>query len=148
MNSVNEKKKHKGLKDFFKTFTVKELVWFVVGAIFFAAGLSFNIVDVIGRSINIPPSKNPILIADAALKTWLGNRLLGFIFWGIVFLILGAIIIAITLSLASRNEDRDKERQARREQRLQKMVDAQSDVVETSAVVTESNESSIETPKK
>ena len=78
--------------------------------------------------------KNPILLADSSLKKFFGNRPLGFIFWGIVLLLVGAIIISISLSLASKNEDRDKERQARKEQRLKKMVDAQNKVVEASTV--------------
>ena len=135
-NKSLEKKEVKGLKLFFKSFSTKQTVWFVIGAVLFVTGLTFDVLDIIGRSINVAPSKNPILLGDARLKSFFGNRPLGFIFWGIVLLLIGAIIIAITLSLASRNEDRDKERQARKEQRLKKMVEAQSKV-ETASTASE-----------
>lgn len=127
-NKSLEKKEAKGLKLFFKSFSIKQIVWFVIGAVFFVTGLTFDVLDIIGRSINVAPSKNPILLGDAKLKSFFGNRPLGFIFWGIILLLVGAIIIAITFSLASKNEDRDKERQARKEQRLKKLVEAQKNV--------------------
>ena len=129
-----DKKQTKGLKLFFKSFSTKQIVWFVIGAVLLIAGLVFDVLDIVARSINVAPSKNPILLADSSLKKFFGNRPLGFIFWGIVLLLVGAIIISISLSLASKNEDRDKERQARKEQRLKKMVDAQNKVVEASTI--------------
>lgn len=131
---ANKSKETKGLKLFFKSFSTKQVVWFVIGAVLFVAGFIFDILDIIGRSIDVAPSKNSILLADAQLKSFFGNRPLGFTFWGIVLLLLGAIIIAITFSLASKNEDRDKERQARKEQRLKKMVEAQNKVIESSTI--------------
>ncbi len=131
---ANKSKETKGLKSFFKSFSTKQIVWFVIGAVLFVAGFVFDVLDIIGRSIDVAPSKNSLLLGDAKLKEFFGNKPLGFTFWGIVLLLVGAIIISITFSLASKNEDRDKERQARKEQRLKKMVEAQNKVIETSTI--------------
>ncbi len=131
---ANKSKETKGLKLFFKSFSTKQIVWFVIGAVLFVTGFVFDVLDIIGRSINVAPSKNSLLLGDAKLKEFFGNKPLGFTFWGIVLLLVGAIIISITFSLASKNEDRDKERQARKEQRLKKMVEVQNKVIESSTI--------------
>ena len=137
-------KKESSLKKFFVPFTVKNNVWFAFGTLFSLTGLSFLITIIIGDNLNISPSKNLILIADSSLKKLTSNTL-GFLYWGIILLILGSIIVAIVLSLASRNEDRERERQLRREQRLKQMADIEKeDVVVASTISNASiNNSSI-----
>ena len=141
------KRKSNGLKDFFKSFSMKQFVWFVIGVILFVIGLVFDVLNIVGGSLNIPPSKNPLLIGDSYLKSLFGNKPFGFLFWGIVLVLVGAIIIAITSSLASKNEDRDKERQARREQRLKRMLDAQNEAIEASTVQVVPTKNDIEAKK-
>lgn len=122
-------------KDFFKFFTTKQIVWFVIGSVLFVVGIIFDVFDIIGRSLNIQPSKNPLLKADASLRALFGNKPLGFLFFGIVLLLVGTLIIATSLSLASKNEDREKERLARKEQRLKKMKEVEKpEVIQASTV--------------
>lgn len=137
-------KKESSIKRFFAPFTVKNTIWFVCGTLFSLTGLAFLITIIIGDNLNISPSKNLILIADSSLKGLTSNTL-GFLYWGIILLILGSIFVAIVLSLASRNEDRERERQLRREQRLKQMADIEKeDVVVASTISNASiNNSSI-----
>jgi len=137
-------KKESSLKKFFVPFTVKNNVWFAFGTLFSLTGLSFLITIIIGDNLNISPSKNLILIADSSLKKLTSNTL-GFLYWGIILLILGSIIVAIVLSLASRNEDRERERQLRREQRLKQMADIEKEDVVVASTISDAsiNNSSI-----
>lgn len=137
INEVKDKNKAKesALKKFFKPFSKKQLVAFVFGLILFLGGLSFLVTNLVGESLNVAPSRNPIILADSALKSALHTPL-GFLYWGIILLILGGLILATSLSLASKNEDRDKERQERREQRLKQMLEASKEdaAIETTVV--------------
>jgi hypothetical protein len=137
-------KKENSLAKFFKSFSVKNMVWFVVGLILDLCGLSFLITIIVGGNINVAPSKNLVLLADTALKN-LTNSILGFLYWGIILLLLGALIIALVLSSASRNEDRDRERQLRREQRLKQMADIEKEDITIASTVNDAsvNDSSI-----
>ena len=131
-------KKESSLKKFFAPFTVKNTVWFVFGTLFILTGLAFLITIIIGDNLNISPSKNLILIADSALKGLTSNTL-GFLYWGIILLILGSIFVAIVLSLASRNEDRERERQLRREQRLKQMADIEKEDVVVASTISDAS---------
>lgn len=131
-------KKENFIVKFFKSFSVKNMVWFVIGVIFNLCGLSFLVTIIIGGNIDVAPSKNPILLADAALKN-LTKSVLGFLYWGIILLLLGALIVALVLSSASRNEDRDRERQLRREQRLKQMADIEKENVTITSTINDSS---------
>jgi len=143
---INKNKKENRIVRFFKPYSTKQLVWFVIGALLNLTGLSFIITNIIGDNLNVAPTKNPIIIADTALKNGLHTPL-GFLYWGIIFLLLGALIVSLTLSLASRNEDRDRERSLRREQRLKQMMDASDDVVINSSVNENPNSNGIKLVK-
>jgi|SRR5574344_56605 hypothetical protein len=131
-------KKESSLKRFFKPFSVKNLVWFIIGSLFNLTGLAFIITIIIGSNLNVAPSKNPVLLADTSLKALTSNTL-GFLYWGIILLLLGAVIMSIVLSLASRNEDRERERQLRREQRLKQMADIEKEDVVVASTVSDAS---------
>lgn len=117
------------MKAFFNSFTTKQKVWLVISVALYVGGLTLIILDFIGNVIGVTPSRNEILFASKNFGFALfNNEALGFLFVGIIALILGAVIIAIVLSISSKNEDRAKEKQARREQRLKQMMsNTQSD---------------------
>jgi hypothetical protein len=53
------------------------------------------------------------------MKASLGG--IGFTWFGVITLVLGALIVALSLSFSSKDDDREKERTSRREQRLKAM---------------------------
>jgi|GEM_PF-2018843 hypothetical protein len=141
-------KKKSIVKNFFKTFSTKNLIWFFIGSILNLGGFAFIVTSVVGDCLNVAPSKNPILLANAALKSFTHTPL-GFNAWGIILLLLGAVIVAIVLSVASQNEDRERERQARRDQRLKQMADIEKEdaVIQTSTIINSADTNSSFTKK-
>lgn len=123
------------IQKFFKSFSVKQLIWFILGCILWLAGLTFLVLNIVGTNLDMAPSNNPLLSADTSIKGFL-NAGLGFLYWGIIMFILGAVIVAISLSLSSSLEDRERDKQARRELRLKRMMQNQGSE-ETKAEVKE-----------
>ncbi|MDY2727984.1 MAG: hypothetical protein SOV26_03150 [Candidatus Onthovivens sp.] len=103
----------------FKTFSIKQFIWFILGIIVFGTGVGLLITYYVGEALPTrSPSYNSFLNALNAFNSFTHTSF-GFIGWGIILLLLGAIIIAVVLSLSSKVEDKERERQARKELRLQ-----------------------------
>ena len=118
----NEKKENKIAK-FFEVFTVKQKIWFGIGAVLFVAAFVFLVLYLIEILLGVAPTNNPLLKADNAFKSWTKLNF-GFLVWGVIGIVLGSLIISTTFGLASKTEDRENERKARKEARLKQMMEA------------------------
>lgn len=98
-------------------FTVKQFIWFILGALIALNALTFLVLGLIDDYAGI---NNSILTApNSSMKASLGG--IGFTWFGVITLVLGALIVALSLSFSSKDDDREKERTSRREQRLKAM---------------------------
>ena len=102
-NYPTESKKTNNL---LKGFTVKQIIWFIIGALIALNALIFLILGLINDYASLPysPFKVP---NDGMIKT-LGG--IDFKWFGVITLILGTFIFTLSLSMASKGEDREKER--------------------------------------
>lgn len=132
---IKQEKKESKLVKFFKTFTKKQIAALIIGAFLLFCGLVLMVIWIIAYTLPVQPTANVLYQFDVTMKKNVGG--FGFLEWGIVGLILGSLICAISLSLSSKNEDREKERELRRQQRLQAMLDEDKD---SSKVVGETKE--------
>lgn len=110
----NNEKKESKLSLFFKTFTVKQLIWFILSLCLIAFSLTFIVLGLIDDNTNFYYS--PIEAPNTSMKEMMAG--IGFTWFGVITLLLGTIILAFTLSLSSKIEDRYKEKEARRKERL------------------------------
>lgn len=113
----------------FKTFTVKQFIWFVLGACFFLTGVALIIMYYLCEYL--PYGSHSYKVLNSALSTFNSgtHTTIGFIGWGIICFLLGALLITIVLSLSSKLEDREKERKARRELRLNSLRKNEDDAI-------------------
>lgn len=100
---------------FLSSFTIRDFVIFIFGLCVAAFGLILSILGLIDDYTNIYGSilKTP----NASMKSLMGG--VGFTWFGVMCVVFGAILVAITLSISSKGEDREKEKEARRNQRRQ-----------------------------
>ncbi|MGP1413608.1 MAG: hypothetical protein ACTTID_00500 [Bacillales bacterium] len=113
------------IKRHFSKFNKKEIFWYIFGLLMLLLGISLLITYVVGENINVPPSKNPVMIFDDNIKKFT-RASFGILGYGIVFTNLGALIVAIVLSVVTHSEEREKERLLRKKQRLQHLMSNQS----------------------
>lgn len=98
-------------------FSIKQFVWFILGLAIAANALTFLVLGLIDDYAGI---NNSILTTpNSSMKEMMGG--IGFTWFGAMTLVLGALIIALSLSFSSKDDDREKERTSRREQRLKAM---------------------------
>ena len=120
----NTAKKESKFVGFLKSFSTKQLVWFIFGVLVALTGLAFLICGLIDDYADI---KNSILTAP---NNGMRNALkLSFTWFGVIVFAAGTIIYSVALSLASKSEDRAKEKETRREQRLKAMKEKNAGVV-------------------
>ena len=108
----------------FKQFNVKQFIALIFGILFFGTGIALLILYHLEA---YAPSRSALKEALSAALTTFNNGThtnLGFLGWGIIVLLIGAIIIALSLSFASKLQDREKEREARREIRRKALKEA------------------------
>ncbi len=94
---------------------IGEIITWCVGALFILGGLSLIILGVVGTYLNVPADENPIVQTQATLQAGTG---MGYRWWGVIFLLIGALIATISLCYFAKKEDRDSERSARRRERM------------------------------
>ena len=121
-NYPTENKKTNNL---LKGFTVKQIVWFIIGALIALNALIFLILGLINDYASLPYS--PFKVPNDGMIKALGG--IDFKWFGVITLILGTFIFTLSLSMASKAEDRKKEREARREQRIKAMEEQSKSVV-------------------
>lgn len=106
-------------------FSVKQLVWFIIGILISINALIFLILGLITDYASIPG--NIISTPNQGMINALGG--IDFKWFGVMTFVLGTLIYSLALSFASKNEDRGKEREARREQRLKAMEEQDKGIV-------------------
>lgn len=100
------KKEHKNLK-----LSVFEIVWYSVCGAIALWGLTFIVLGLLAKYLPLRPSDNPLLLASNAYAKVFG---LGFFGWGIINLIVAAVLVVIVLLISSKKVDRDVEKAQRR----------------------------------
>ncbi len=112
---------------FFASFTIKEFVAFIIALAFIAFGLTLLVLGLIDDYTNIYGSV--LETPNTSMKTMMGG--IGFTWFGLMVVALGVIILAFSLSLASKGEDRIKDKEARRKMRLESLNKEEQVVVES-----------------
>ena len=113
----------------FKTFNIKQFISLILGLLFFLTGIALIILYFLEAYAPIYSSMKENLSSALSSFNSGTHTSLGFIGWGIISFLLGAIIIAISLSMASKLEDKEKERKARRELRLKQLKENTEEAV-------------------
>lgn len=98
------------------TLTKKEIVFYAIAAFLATVGLVFLVFGIVGTYLPVLASDNWILVSENA---WLTNwSHMGYRYWGLILIGVGAIIAIICLTYFAKAGDRDEERALRRAQRL------------------------------
>ena len=134
------KKEKKEIK-IFKDFTTKQIIALCIGLFFILFGVAFLVTGLINDYANL--TNNPIKIYNDGMMAFFKFGL-DFKWFGVFFILLGTVIEAFSLSLASKNEDREKEKSARRKQRLKALEDAKKYLVVDGDIQT----TAVNNPKK
>lgn len=116
----------------FNQYSIKQFISLIFGLLVLLTGVGLLITYYVGEYL--PIRSYQFKQFSAALSAFNGftHTSLGFIGWGIICLLLGAMIVTLVLSLSSKLEDKEKDRKARRELRLQalRQEDKEADLVE------------------
>lgn len=141
----NKKNKKEGkVKAFFKSFTVKQLIWFIISVTLIAFGVIFLTLGLIDDYTNFYNS--PLTTPNESMQSMMGG--IGFTWFGVIVTVIAAIILAFTLSIASKGEDRQKEKEARRRQRLEGLSTSSSATSQSTAQVYTGSSIASETKKE
>ncbi len=97
--------------------TGKEFAWYIVGGLFGMFGLTLMVFGIIGHHLNVPQADNFIKNAESAVIEAIKIPF-DFRIWGILFLLLGMLIVILTLNYNAKKTDREVEKTIRRQQRL------------------------------
>ena len=106
--------------------TKKEFTWYVIAGILVFIGLTLIIFDIIGDNIGVGTGDNWIMTAQNAVIEW-SKINMDWRAWGIIFFLLGSLVIVITLSTFAKGADRLVEKEQRRQARLAAIVDSNDD---------------------
>ena len=125
-NIENKAKKKKEIL-VFKQYTIKQFLSLILGISFLLTGVALLIMYYIYEYA--PINSGAYATLSNALKTFNKgtHTTLGFIGWGIIALILGALIITLALSFAYKLEEKEKDKQTRREIRLKALKEQQNE---------------------
>lgn len=105
-----------------KSFGVKEIVWLTIGLLVAVDAIIWLILGLICDYADL--SYNIFDAPNSGMKSALYG--LDFKWFGVITLVLGALICSLSLSAANKNDDREKEKEARRQQRLKAMEEAKN----------------------
>lgn len=97
--------------------TGKEFAWYIVGGLFGMFGLTLMVFGIIGHHLNVPQADNFIKNAESAVIEAIKIPF-DFRIWGILFLLLGMLVVILTLNYNAKKTDREVEKTIRRQQRL------------------------------
>ena len=121
----------------FHSFSVKQFISLILGALIGLTGLALIVTHLVGDNL-AGVDKFAAYYQDYrfALNQFntVTHTTLGFLGWGIIALLLGAVIVAIALSLSTRTEERAKENQARKEARRKALVTNDTAAIEADVV--------------
>lgn len=111
--------------------SVKEFVWYCVAAVIAIFGIILIVFGIIGHHLSDPLDSNFVKNAEKSLIDAI-HIPFDFRIWGILFLLLGVLILIVVLTTFARKSDRENERTIRRQQRL---AAAKTDASEVKAAV-------------
>lgn len=111
--------------------SVKEFVLLAIAAVIAIFGLILITFGIIGHHLNVPLDSNFVKNAENSLINAI-HIPFDFRIWGVLFLLLGVLILIIVLTAFARKSDRENERTIRRQQRL---ASAKTDAAEVKAAV-------------
>lgn len=116
----------------FNQYSIKQFISLIFGLLVFLTGVGLLITYYVGEYLPIRSYQFKQFSAALSAFNSFTHTSLGFIGWGIICLLLGAMIVTLVLSLSSKLEDKEKDRKARRELRLQalRQEDKEADLVE------------------
>ena len=97
--------------------TGKEFAWYIVGGLFGMFGLTLMVFGIIGHHLNVPQADNFIKNAESAVIEAIKIPF-DFRIWGILFLLLGMLVVILTLNYNAKKTDREVEKTIRRQQIL------------------------------
>ena len=97
--------------------TGKEFAWYIVGGLFGMFGLTLMVFGIICHHLNVPQADNFIKNAESAVIEAIKIPF-DFRIWGILFLLLGMLVVILTLNYNAKKTDREVEKTIRRQQRL------------------------------
>lgn len=100
-------------------FTIKQFIWFILALALIAYGLIFMTLGLIDDYNHI--YGYVVTTPNESMKSMMGG--IGFTYFGLMVILLGSVILAISLSLSERIEDREREKEARKKQRLRSFED-------------------------
>ena len=107
-------------------FTPRQKIFMYIGGACILAALILIVCGLIGDYAFFP--NNVLKNASSAMSSALGFGLT--LTWlGVFFLLLGAVIIAVTLMFSSNTEERETEKQLRKAERLSALKQARKDMV-------------------
>lgn len=110
----------------------KEIVCYCIAGFLAFVGLVFLVFGIVGDHLPVKASDNWILISE---KAWLSNwSQIGYRYWGIILILVGAVFAAIVLTVSAKEGDRDTERAQRRAQRLAIEAEAAPEATEAEVV--------------
>ena len=95
-----------------------ELVAYIVAGLLALWGLVYIVLGLVATYINVIPSKNYLQQASDSIQKAFG---LGFFYWGLILLALGALIAIVVLCVFAKKTDRLVEREARRAARRNRL---------------------------
>ena len=99
-----------------KKISKKERNWYIFASIVATIGLLFLIFGIIGDHFPGNYADNWVASSENGwLKNW---SKLGYRYWGLILLGIGALVAIISLTVFAKEGDRDAERAARKAQRL------------------------------
>jgi len=110
--------------------TKKEFAWYVIAGILVFIGLTLIIFDIIGDNIGVGTGDNWIMTAQNAVIEW-SKINMDWRAWGIIFFLLGSLVIVITLSTFAKGADRLVEKEQRRQARLAAIIDSKDEESKT-----------------
>ena len=96
-----------------RTFTIKQLIWFILGVLISVNALIFLILGLINDYA--PLAYSPFATPNDAMKTAMGG--IDFKWFGVITLFLGTVIYSLALSFATKTQEREIEKAERRKQR-------------------------------
>ncbi len=123
----------------FKQYTIKQFISLTLGLMFFLTGVALLIMYFIHtyapiRSDVYKGLNNALSSFNSGTHTTIG-----FIGWGLICLLFGALVITLALSFASKLEEREKEKQARREMRLKALKEQENEALEDKIIASINN---------
>ena len=138
-DELNLNKSSKTLK-LYKGFTAKQFIFFIAGIIVFVAGLVCTVLGLIGDYAFIP--NNIFEGANDYLAGQLGGITLTWL--GVILVVIGGLVIALSLNFSSHTEEREKEKEERRKERIRSFKEAREKDVVIDISATSASETSTE----